>query len=120
MSPPLAVKLVLPPAHIVVVPAINAVGRAFTVTVELAVFVHPLPSVTVTVYAVVADGDTVIDAVVSFVLHEYDVPPLAVSIVLPPAQISVVPVMAAVGKAFTVTVAELMFVQPLAEVTVTV
>jgi hypothetical protein len=46
---PAAVSVVLAPLHIVVVPPMEAVGRLFTVTVEVSVSVQPLPSVTVTV-----------------------------------------------------------------------
>jgi hypothetical protein len=60
--PPLAVSVVLPPAQMVVVPDIPAIGNVFTVTVSVAVEVQPLAPVTVTVYVVVADGDTVIPA----------------------------------------------------------
>ena len=47
--PPLAVSVVLLPLHIVVVPLIKAVGFVFTVTVALAVPVHPTEFVAVTV-----------------------------------------------------------------------
>ena len=46
--------------------------------VVVAVPVHPVTSVAVTVYVVVSLGDTMIDAEVSPVLHEYAEPPLAV------------------------------------------
>ena len=51
MSPPVAVKVVVkepPELHTVVFPPIKAVGRAFTVTLRVAVAVQPL-LVTVTV-----------------------------------------------------------------------
>ena len=47
--PPLAVKVDEPPAHIVLVPAILGVGKAFTVSVLLAVAVQPAALVAVTV-----------------------------------------------------------------------
>jgi len=45
-------------------------GSGLTVTTTLAVLVQPLPSVPVTVYVVVAVGDTVIEGVVPPVLQE--------------------------------------------------
>ena len=56
--PPLTVKVVLPPAQIVLVPliAVGAVDKVFTVTVELTVEVQPEAFVTVTVYVVVETG----------------------------------------------------------------
>ena len=48
-------------------------------------------------------GLTVMAAVVAVVLHKYEVPPLAVNIVLWPLQIVLVPDIDAVGKVFTVT-----------------
>ena len=47
--PPVAVKVVLDPEHIVFVPVIAAVGLLFTVKVLLLVAVQLLASVTVTV-----------------------------------------------------------------------
>lgn len=62
-------------------------GGGFTVTVLEHDEVHPLEaSVTVTVYVVVAEGETVMEAVVAPVLHKNDVPPDAVSVDEPPAQ----------------------------------
>ncbi len=49
-----------------------------------------------------------------------EVPPLAVSVVLPPAQITCVPLIKAVGSVFTVTEVASESVQPLVSVTVTV
>jgi hypothetical protein len=54
------------------------------------------------------------------VLQLYVPPPDAVSVVVRPVQILFVPAIAAVGKAFTVTVLVALAVQPAAEVTVTV
>ena len=69
----------------------------------------------------VADGETVIDAVVAPVDHEYDVPPLAVSVIVPPGQLEVGPVIAALGTGLTVTtVGAEVAVQPFAFPTVTV
>jgi hypothetical protein len=49
VPPPLAVKVVLCPEHMVKVPDIDAVGGVFTTTVALAVVVHEFAPVTVTV-----------------------------------------------------------------------
>jgi hypothetical protein len=119
--PPLAVSVVLPPAQIVCVPLIEAVGSVFTVTDAVSVSVQPLASVTVTVYEVVLPGVTITAAEVPRELLQLkEVPPLAVSVVLPPAQITCVPLIEAVGSVFTVTDAVSVSVQPLASVTVTV
>ena len=48
---------------------------------------HPLASVTVTEKEAVDDGFTTMLAEVAPVLHENDVPPLAVKVALPPGQI---------------------------------
>ena len=63
---------------------------------------------------------TVVAAVLAALLHAKLVPPVAVKVVLAPEQIAFVPVIAAVGFAFTVKVLLLVAVQPLAFVTVTV
>jgi hypothetical protein len=118
--PPLAVNVVLCPLQIVVVPPMTTMGNAFTVTNCVLVDVHPLAFVTVTVYVVLALGLTLMATVVAVVDHTYDVPPLAVNVVLWPLQIVVVPVIAGVGKAFTVTVLLVVAVHPFAFVTVTV
>ena len=49
MLPPLAVRVVLFPLHIVVVPLIEAIGLVFTVIVTLVVPVHPSVLIAVTV-----------------------------------------------------------------------
>lgn len=77
--------------------------------------------VTVTVYVVVDDGLTVIDAVVAVVLQLYDAPPDAVSVTLSPLQmVCEVGLICAVGTAFTFTVPAAVAVQLAALVTVTV
>jgi hypothetical protein len=69
--PPDAVIITLPPAQNVVEPVgvMTGIGSALTVTAWLAVAVHPLAFVTVTVYVVVVAGETVIAAVVAELLH---------------------------------------------------
>ncbi len=62
---------------------IAAAGGGFTVTLMLVVSAQ-VPLETMTVYDVVLLGATVIGAVVAPVLHEYIVPPEAVSVVLLP------------------------------------
>ena len=49
VPPPVAVRIVLVPLHIVAVPLMLAVADGFTVTAWLAVAVQPLAFVTVTV-----------------------------------------------------------------------
>ncbi len=56
---PLAVKVAEAPVQIVLVPEIDTVGNALTVTNCEAVFVQPFAAVPVTVYVVFVDGDTV-------------------------------------------------------------
>ena len=59
-------------------------------------------------------------AVVAPVLHEYEVPPLAVSVTLPPVQIlAVAGEIEAVGSGLTLTVRDVVAVHPFASVTVT-
>jgi hypothetical protein len=81
---------------------------------------HVLASVTVTVYVVVVVGDTVMDAVPAVVLHEYPVPPLAVSVLLPPTHIAAgAAVIDGAGSVLTVTVLDAVAEQALASVTTT-
>ena len=59
-------------------------------------------------------------AIVAAVLHEYNVPPEAVSVAFCPLQISgAAGLITATGLAFTVTILEAEAEQPLASVTVT-
>jgi hypothetical protein len=96
-------------------------GAGFIVTVVEHELVHPLASVTVTVYVVVDVGLTVIEAVVAALLQRNDVPPVAVSVDEPPTQTDgLAGVMLQTGAGFIVTVTEQELVQPLAFVTVTV
>ena len=90
-----------------------------TVTVRDVVAVHPLILVTVTLYVVVDAGEIVTLVVIAPVLHEYEVPPLAVSVTLAPLQIGAGELIEAVGVGFTVTVRDVVAVQPLTSVTVT-
>jgi hypothetical protein len=97
-------------------------GTELIVTVAEQELVHPLASVTVTVYVVVEVGLTVMEAVVAALLHRNDVPPDAVSVDEPPIQIEGLELaMLHTGAGFTVTVLAQDDVHPLlALVTVTV
>lgn len=119
---PEAVNVVLLPLHMEVVPPMAAVGRLFTVTVADSLSVQPLALVTVTVYVVLVVGETVMPALLPRLFDHAYIPapaPEAVSVVLPPVQTEVVPLIDAVAVA-TVTVAVSESVQPSAAVTVTV
>ena len=85
--PPVAVKETESPGHNGgTAQTIAHIGAGVTATVAVHVPLHPLASVTVTVYVVVAPGFTVMDAVVAPVLQRNDVPPEAVSVDEPPTQ----------------------------------
>jgi hypothetical protein len=71
-------------------------------------------------YVVVVLGDTVMLDDVAPLLHAYVLPPLTVSVVLSPLQMTLSPVIAGVGNALTVTVILVFAWQPLASVAVTV
>ena len=110
-----------PPAQIVWLPLIEAVGWLFTVTVCCAVAVQPNALVTVTVYVVVVAGFTEMDAVVCApTLHKYVPPPVAVSVTAVPLQVAAGPLIPATGSGFTVNARVAVDVQPAALVTVTV
>ena len=100
-------------------PVMAGVGSGLTVTVTDVAAEHPLASVTVTEYVVVAAGLTEMEAVFCPLLQEYEVPPEAVSVVGSPLQMTLSPVITGDGSGFTVTVTEVAAEQPLASVTVT-
>ena len=89
-------------------------GNAFTLTVMVAEFVHPL-SVPVTVYVVVVDGLTEYEELLpSEWLQLYVVPPVALMVVLPPSQMVGIVAEAPIdGASFTVTVTVATSVHPL-------
>ena len=121
--PPLAFSAVLAPEQMVAVPLAVMPGIGFTVTVTVVVAVQ-LPVVPETVYVVVVAGlatGFAIEALLSPVAGNqlYVVAPFAVSVVLLPAQMVVVPVTVTVGVGTTVTVAVAVEEQP-ADVPVTV
>ena len=117
--PPEAVRVVDSPLQMTLSPVMAGVGNGLTVTVTDVAAEHPLASVTVTEYVVVADGLTEMEAVFCPLLQEYEVPPEAVSVVVSPLQMTLSPVMAGVGSGLTVTVTEVAAEHPLASVTVT-
>lgn len=99
---------------------IAAAGFEFTVTVLEAVPVHPLTSVTVTVYEVVVIGETVMFAVTAALLHEKELPPFAFNVALLPLQIvGAAGEIDAIRLLITVTVFEADAVQPFTSVAVT-
>ena len=102
-----------------IVPIVHG-GGGTTVTVVEHELLHPLASVTVTVYTVVTVGVTVIIGVVAPVLQRNVTPPAEVNIAEPPGQMVIGGQMTHVGPGVTVTVTEQELVQPLASVTVTV
>ncbi len=70
VKPEVAVSVAADPLQGLNEPDIEGVGRGFTVTVALVLPVHPLLSVTVTVYEVVVLGVMVMAAVVAPVFHK--------------------------------------------------
>jgi hypothetical protein len=120
--PPLAVNTEVPPTHIDDGDAvILIVGVEFTVTVTVAVLLHPTPLDPVTVYVVLLVGATVILAVLPPVLQLYVLAPLAVNTDVPPTHIDVgdaVTLIVGVEFTVTVTVAVLLHPTPLVPVTV--
>ena len=101
-------------------PVISTLASGLTVTGLEATLTHPLASVAVTEYVVVAFGETVIADVVAPVLQMYDEAPEAVNVVLSPIQIILSPSITIVGNGFTFTVKLVVVVQPFVSVAVTV
>jgi hypothetical protein len=124
VTPPVAINVTESPGHNgATAQTIAHTGAGFTVTVAVQVPLHPLASVTVTVYVVVALGFTVIDAVVAPVLQRNDVPPEAVSVDEPPTQMEGLEgvMLQDIGTTLKITTAVAELVHPLAGfVTVTV
>lgn len=119
--PPLAVSVALAPLQMETVAGkMAAVGEGLTVTCLDVEAEHLLASVTVTEYVVVDGGLTVMLAVVSPVLHEKVVPPLAVRVALAPGQMETVAgEIDAVGNGVTFTVRDAVPEHPLPSVAVT-
>lgn len=118
VPPPLAVSVDDTPEHIVVGAVMPTVGLAFTTTLVDVVLVQPNGLVTVNVYNPAVFF--MILAEVSPELQIYVPPPVPVRVALNPLQIVALPVIFAVGKAFTTTLVVVVFLQPVAPVTVTV
>lgn len=108
------------PEQIVVVPVMLTEGGGLTVTVAVALPVHPLEPVPVTVYVVVDAGVTVMLAPLRFPgIQLYVLPPDALSVVVPPVQMVALPLVVTTGDGLTVMVIVEVFVQlPFAPVTV--
>ena len=116
--PPLAVRVVVAPEQIPVVPAMVAVGLLAAETDLNDEAVQPAASVTVTVN--VPAAPTGFAATATLLLQAYDVPPVAVKVVVKEGQKVVVPAMLAVGFAKAVTTTVEVATQPTAFVTDTV
>jgi hypothetical protein len=115
--------VVVPPEQIVLNDALLlTVGRGLTVIVLVAIFVQPVALVPVTVYVVVAVGDTVTDDPDKLPgFQVYVAAPFAVSVVVPPEQIVLNDALLLTeGRGLTVIVLVAIFVQPVALVPVTV
>ena len=122
MFAPLAVNTEVAPLHIAAGLA-DAVtdGNGFTVTLTVAVPEHPAVLVPVTVYVVVELGVTVMLAVLPPVFQLYVFAPLAVSTDVAPLHIADgLAVAVTDGNGFTVTLIDVVLLQPLAKVPVTV
>ena len=114
---PAAEIVAVAPVHMVA-GVVVTVGKGLTVTTTVAVFVQPAAEVPVTVYVVVAAGETVVEAPVPPELQEYVFAPAAEIVAVCPTQM-VAGVVVTVGKGFTVTTTVAVLVQPAAEVPVT-
>ena len=103
VPPAVAVKVVLCPLQMVVIPPMVGTGNGFTVTDIDAVPVHPLV-VAVTLYVVgFIVGLTVIVVAVPPVFQLYVPPPVPVKVVLLPLQIVVVPIIVGLGGVIILT-----------------
>jgi hypothetical protein len=113
VTPPADVSNAESPIQMVCGGHIAQIGPGVTVTVAEHELVHPSASVTVTVYVVVAEGLTVIEAVVALVLHRNDTPPDAVRVDESPTQIDELELaMLHTGSGLTVMVNESVAVFP--------
>ena len=122
MFAPLAVSTEVAPLHIAAGLAVAVtVGNGFTVTLTVAVPVHPAVLVPVTVYVVVPVGDTVLEFPLPKVCDQlYVFAPLAVSTEVAPLHIAAgLAETLTVGKEFTVTLTVAVPVHPAVLVPVT-
>ena len=115
--PPLAVRVVVEPTHVLFAPAMTAVNDGLVAITFCVVPVQPLASDTVTVYV---PGPTSILLVRSPVLHSNAVPPLAVIVVVPPEHALFAPAITAVNDGLVAITFWVVSVQPFASDTVTV
>jgi hypothetical protein len=118
------VSTTLPPLQTAGAGGDTTSGSGLTVTVTEAVAEHPLASVPVIVYVVVAGGDAITELPVQILRlvqgdHTYVDAPAAVSTVESPTQIEGGAEVRMTGKGFTVTVTESVAVLPTESVTVT-
>lgn len=104
MVPPEAVRFVDSPTQMTLSPVIITVGKGLTITVSDVVAVHPFMSVTVSEYVVFEIGFTVMEGVMAPLLQRFEIPPVPVKVVDWPVQISLSPVMSAMGSGLTVMV----------------
>jgi hypothetical protein len=120
--PPVALNTLEPPKQIALGEAVATTFKTLlTDMVTVLVLVHPLALVAVTVYIVVAVGETVGDPVKLPGNHEYVLPPVALKMLEPPTQSELGEAEAdTLGRLFTVTDSVVVLVQPLALVAVTV
>ena len=117
--PPVAVSVAESPTQIEPDEVMLHTGAGFTVMVAEHELVQPSASVSVTVYVVVAEGLTVIAAVVALVLQRNDTPPDAVSVDEPPTQIEGLELLILqTGSGLTVMLKECVAVFPQASVAV--
>jgi hypothetical protein len=122
---PVAVSTVLLPLHIMAFAPALTTGNGFTVTVTIAVSIHPVAFEPVTIYVVVTVGlavglaHAVQDRPVAGV-HVYDVAPDAVNAVLPPEHIAVLALTVTFGTPTIVIVTLPVSTQPYISVPVTV
>ncbi len=108
--PPLAVRVVVEPTHVLFAPAMTAVNDGLVAITFWVVPVQPLASDTVTVYV---PGPTSMLLERSPVLHSYAVPPIAVRVVVEPTHVLFAPAITAVSDGLVAITFWVVPVQPL-------
>ena len=80
------------------------IGKVLTVTANVAALLltHPIAVLPVKLYVVFSSGETAILLAFEALLHVYVLAPLAVKLTVPHTQTAVVPLIAKIGKVFTV------------------
>jgi type IV secretory pathway VirB9-like protein len=101
-APPVAVKVVFSPRHMLVSPLTVTVGNGLMVSTTESFAVHPFASVTVTWYWVVIAGEAITEAVFVTLnpvagVQLYVTPPVAAKVVFSPGQIAVSALSVTVG-----------------------